>query len=151
MESLSPARRTQRSFEECYQLKRTLLLTMLAVIPAVVLSVSASGQVDPVRKKPSADAADVDYKWEVFGGLAYTSLNNVTRSRYGLVGLKAGATRDFGRYFGLTAEGSYYKYALFSSATNKNLSAIPAFPPPWLGRSSTPTSTASSVASSTDS
>jgi hypothetical protein len=93
---------------------------MLAVIPALVLSVSAAGQVDPVRKKPAADAADVDYKWEAYAGYAYTSLNNVTRSRYGLTGLKAGATRDFGRYFGLTAEGSYYKYALFASTTNPN-------------------------------
>jgi hypothetical protein len=26
------------------------------------------------------------------------------------MGVKAGATRDFGKYFGLTAEGSWYKY-----------------------------------------
>ena len=87
MESLSVTRRSQRNFEECYPLKRTLLLTMLAVISALVLTVSASGQVEPERKKPAADAADADYKWEVFGGFAYTSLNNVTRSRYGLVGV----------------------------------------------------------------
>jgi hypothetical protein len=120
MESLSVARRTQRDFEECYPLKRTLLLTLLAVISAVTLSVPVSGQVDPANKKPSADAADVDYKWEASAGFAYTSLNNVTRSRYGLVGIKAGVTRDFGRYYGLTAEGSYYKYALFASPNNGN-------------------------------
>jgi hypothetical protein len=106
-------------FEECYPLKRTLLFTMLAVISAVIFSVPASGQVEPAHKK-SADSAAPDYKWEVFAGFAYTSLNQVTRSRYGLVGLKAGATRDFGRYFGLTAEGSYYKYAMFGSSSNPN-------------------------------
>jgi hypothetical protein len=93
---------------------------MLAVIPAVVLSVSASGQVDTDSKKPAPDSAEADYKWEAFAGFAYTSLNQDTRSRYGLIGIKAGATRDFGRYFGLTAEGSYYKFALFGSSSNPN-------------------------------
>lgn len=101
-------------------MKRKLLLTLLAVIPAVVLSVPASGQVDPDRKKPTAGNADTDYKWEAYAGFAYTSLNHVNGSRYGLVGIKAGATRDFGKYFGLTAEGSYYKYALFASSSNPN-------------------------------
>lgn len=95
-------------------MKRTLLLTILAVIPALAFSTSASGQVDSEQKKPAADATDVDYKWEAYGGFAYTSLNQVNLSRYGLIGGKVGATRDFGRYFGLTAEGSYYKYALGS-------------------------------------
>jgi len=97
-----------------------LLLTMLAVISAVILSVPASAQVDSDRKKPSADSADVDYKWEAFVGFAYTSLNQVNQSRYGLVGLKAGVTRDFGRYFGLTAEGSYYKFPISSNPSNPN-------------------------------
>jgi hypothetical protein len=120
MESLSAARRTQRDFEECYPLKRTLLLAMLAVISAVTFSVPASAQVDREPKGPTADNVDADLKWEAYAGLAYTSLNNVTRSRYGLIGVKAGVTRDFGRFFGLTAEGSYYKYAVFASAGNPN-------------------------------
>lgn len=82
---------------------------MLAIIPAVALALPASGQVDSDHKK-TAEIADVDYKWEGYGGFAYTSLNQVNKSRYGLMGFKAGATRDFGRYFGLTAEGSYYKF-----------------------------------------
>jgi hypothetical protein len=93
---------------------------MLAVISAVILSVPASGQVDPDHKKPSADAADVDYKWEAFAGLAYTSLDQINGSRYGLFGLKGGVTRDFGRYFGLTAEGSYYKYPYVLNSSNPN-------------------------------
>ena len=92
---------------------------MLAVISAATFSVPASGQVESTIKKAAADT-DVDYKWEANVGFAYTSLNNVTRSRYGIVGIKAGVTRDFGRYYGLTAEGSYYKYALFASAGNPN-------------------------------
>jgi hypothetical protein len=114
VESLSVACRTQHGFEECYPLKRTLLLTILAVIPAVALSLPASGQVDKEPGKPTSDNVDTDYKWEAYGGFAYTSLNHVNESRYGLIGGKAGATRDFGRYFGLTAEGSYYKFALGS-------------------------------------
>jgi hypothetical protein len=92
---------------------------MLAVISAATFSVPSSAQVESTVKKAVADT-DVDYKWEANVGFAYTSLNNVTRSRYGIVGVKIGATRDFGRYYGLTAEGSYYKYALFSSAGNPN-------------------------------
>jgi hypothetical protein len=92
---------------------------MLAVISAAAFSIPASGQVEATIKKAAADT-DVDYKWEANVGFAYTSLNNVTRSRYGIVGIKAGVTRDFGRYYGLTAEGSYYRYALFSSAGNPN-------------------------------
>jgi hypothetical protein len=95
-------------------LKRTLLLIMLAVIPAVVLSIPASAQTEPATKKPAAESADVDYKWEAYAGLGYTSLNQVNTSRSGLLGLEAGATRDFGKYFGLTAQGSYYKYAYTS-------------------------------------
>lgn len=87
---------------------------MLAVISAVILSVPASAQVDPARKKPAADAADVDYKWEAYGGIAYTSSDQINTSRSGLFGGKVGATRDFGKYFGLTAEGAYYKYAYVS-------------------------------------
>jgi len=119
-ESLSAARRTQRDFEECYQLKRTLLLTILAVISAVTFSVSASAQGGPLAPKVTADNFDTNLKWEASAGFAYTSLNHVNGSRYGLVGIKAGVTRDFGRYFGLTAEGTYYKYALFQSPTNPN-------------------------------
>jgi hypothetical protein len=83
---------------------------MLAVISAVILSVPASAQDEPAHKKPSADAADVDYKWEAYVGFAYSSLDQVNVSRSGLMGIKAGATRDFGKNFGLTAEGSYYKF-----------------------------------------
>ncbi len=39
----------------------------------------------------------------------YTSLNQVNQSRYGLIGGRAGVTRDFGKHFGITALGSYYK------------------------------------------
>jgi hypothetical protein len=110
MESMSSACTTQPGFEECYPLKRTLLLSMLAVIPAVALSIPVSAQVEPDHKKAAADSADVDYKWEAYGGFAYTSSNQINESRSGLMGFKAGGTRDFGRWFGLTAEGSWYKY-----------------------------------------
>ncbi len=110
MGSLSNACRTHPGFEECYTLKRTLLLSILAVIPAVALSVPASAQVEPAHKKAADDSAEVDYKWEAYGGFGYTSLNQVNLSRSGLMGVKAGATRDFNKWFGITAEGSWYKY-----------------------------------------
>jgi hypothetical protein len=96
-----------------------LLLTILAVISAVPFSIPASGQAGE-PKGPTSENVDTDLKWEASIGFAYTSLNQDTRSRYGLIGIKAGVTRDFGKYFGLTAEGSYYKYPLFGSSSNPN-------------------------------
>jgi hypothetical protein len=130
VESLSTACWTLRRFEECYPLKRTFLLSILAVIPAVALSVPASAQVEPAHKKAADDSADVNYKWEAYGGFAYTSLDQVNESRSGLMGVKAGATRDFGKWFGLTAEGSWYKYPYTSGnpGTPVVLSGLPCSP-----------------------
>lgn len=67
----------------------------------------AAGQVEP--EKPRSMGGPPSYKWEAFGGFAYTSLNQVNQSRFGLMGARAGVTRDFGKHFGLTALGGYYK------------------------------------------
>lgn len=67
----------------------------------------AAGQVEPEKPRPMAGPPS--FKWEAYGGFAYTSLNQVTRSRYGLMGARVGVTRDFGKHFGLTALGGYYK------------------------------------------
>jgi len=89
-------------------LKRKLLFSILALVPATFLPLAATGQVSPTeRPEPS-------YKYEVFAGYGYTSLNQVNQSRSGLQGVEASVTRDWGKYFGLTADGAYYKYPLKS-------------------------------------
>ncbi len=89
-------------------MKRTSLLSILAMVPAVLLPLAAAGQVAPTGKTHPADEAARTFKYEVYAGYAYTSLNQVNQSRYGLQGVNASVTRDFGKYFGLTAEGDYY-------------------------------------------
>jgi hypothetical protein len=94
-------------------LKRTLLLSILALVPATLLPLAAISQVSPTGAQ-SADQPEHTYKYEAYVGYAYTSLNQVNESRYGLQGVNASVTRDFGRFFGVTAEGDYYKFALQS-------------------------------------
>jgi hypothetical protein len=47
-------------------------------------------------------------KYDVFVGVAYSRLRQVTQSYSGLVGGKASVSRDFGRYFQLMGSGDYY-------------------------------------------
>lgn len=91
-------------------MKSKFLISILALIPAALIPIAAVGQVAPERRT-SGPGGPPAYKWEAFGLAAYTSLNQVNQSRYGLIGGKFGATRDFGRHFGLTAMGDYYKPA----------------------------------------
>jgi hypothetical protein len=88
-----------------------LLLSILAMIPAALMPQAASSQILPHPKK-AAEGDEPNYKYEVYAGYAYTSLNQVTLSRSGLQGVDLSVTRNFGRYFGLTADGAFYKYAL---------------------------------------
>jgi len=95
-------------------LKRTLLLLILAVIPAALMPLAAASQVAPVRGSRSASEGESSYKYEIFAGYGYTSLNQVNQSRSGLQGVNLSVTRDWGKYFGVTADGAYYKYPLVS-------------------------------------
>ena len=90
-------------------MKSKFLLSILAMIPAALMPLAAAGQVAPER--PPAQQGVPAYKYELFAGAGYTSLNQVNQSRYGLIGGKFGVTRDFGRHFGITALGDYYKVA----------------------------------------
>ena len=92
-------------------MKSKLLFSILAFVSAARLAPAAIGQVGPTGTQ-SADQAERVYKYEVYAGYAYTSLNQVNQSRYGLQGFNVSVTRDFGRYFGVTAEGDYYKYPI---------------------------------------
>ncbi len=97
-------------FEESFKLKRTLVFSVLAVFSAVLLPLAASSQVAPARGSRSADQGTPTYKYSVYGGFDYSSLNQVNLSRSGLFGGQAYITRNFGRFFGVVAQGDYYKY-----------------------------------------
>jgi hypothetical protein len=109
----------QRQFEpvdleENSKLKRTFLAFVLVLVPASFLPLTVLGQVSSSTGRGSADPDEPNYKYEGFVGFGYTSLNQVNLSRSGLVGVNASITRDFGKYFGVTADGGYYKYAIVS-------------------------------------
>jgi len=88
-------------------LKSKLLLFILAMVPAAFLPLAATSQIAPDRPA-RAEQTEPTYKWEAFIGYGYTSLNQVNQSRYGLQGINMSLTRDWGRYFGLTADGAGY-------------------------------------------
>ncbi len=88
-------------------MKSKFLFSILAAIPAALMPLAAAGQVAPER--PPAERGAPTFKYEVFAGASYTSLNQVNTSRFGLIGGKFSITRDWGRHFGLSALGSYYK------------------------------------------
>jgi hypothetical protein len=89
------------------------LLSILAVVPAVLMPLVAASQVAPARKG-AAEEDQPSYKYEVFAGYGYTSINQVNQSRGGLQGVNFSVTRDWGKHFGMTADGAYYKYAVKS-------------------------------------
>jgi hypothetical protein len=100
--------------EERLKLKSKFLLTMAAAVPAALLPLAAFGQVAPERKAvPSA--VTPNYKYEAYVGFAYSPINQVNQSRSGLMGGKLALTRDFGKHFGITANGDYYRVAVTST------------------------------------
>jgi hypothetical protein len=76
------------------------------------MPLAAAGQVAP-DKAPRADT-DQSYKYLFYAGAAYTSLNQVNQSRYGLIGADLSVSREFGRFFAITADGSFYSQSLGS-------------------------------------
>jgi hypothetical protein len=100
-------------------LKRTLLLSLLAVVPVALMPLAAAGKIAPDRK-PATEGNQPSSKYEVFVGYGYTGLNQVNGSRYGLQGANLSITRDWGKYFGLTADGAFYKYPLNLGMSSNN-------------------------------
>jgi len=88
-------------------LKSKTLFYILAAISVVTAPMAAIGQLAPER--PKTQPGTPNYKYQVFAMAGYTSLNQVNQSRYGLVGGVGGVTRDFGRHFGITGQGDYYR------------------------------------------
>lgn len=91
-------------------MKLKSLFAILAAVPALLLSLPATSQAVPERSK--TERAEPNYKWEAYAGYGYTSLNQVDQSRFGLQGFNLSLTRDFGKYFALTADGAYYSVPL---------------------------------------
>lgn len=94
-------------------MKRKFLFSILAVIPAALMPLAATSQI--VQERPRVERNEPDYKWEISAGYGYTSLNQVNQSRYGLQGVNVSVTRDWGRYFGVTADGAFYNTPLSSA------------------------------------
>jgi hypothetical protein len=102
--------RHKQGIEESPKLTRKLLLSILAVVPALMMPLAATSQIAPDRPA-RAERTERTYKYEAFAGYGYTSLNQVNQSRNGLQGVDFSLTRDWGKYFGLTADGGVYQYA----------------------------------------
>ncbi len=94
-------------------MNRTKLPALLAALAAVALPLAALGQIR--LEKPPAATTEPAYKYEAFAGWGYTSLNQVSQSVSGLQGVTVSLTRDFGRYFGVTAQGGHYAWVLSRS------------------------------------
>lgn len=88
--------------ENCPLKSKWLVLMLGALMP-----LAAAAQIMP-EKPAAAENPDAELKWKVYAGAGYTSLNQVNGSRFGLIGANFGVIRDFGRFFGVTVDGSYY-------------------------------------------
>jgi hypothetical protein len=90
-------------------LKRKLL-AILAVVPALFLPLAATSQIIHERGAAPAEKSAPTYKYEISAGYGYTSLNQVDNSKNGLQGVDLSITRDWGKFFGIIADGGVYKY-----------------------------------------
>jgi hypothetical protein len=98
----------EHMFEESFKLNRTILLRISVVLAVALAPLAAVGQVNPDAGK-SSDQGGGTYKYEAFGGAAYTRFRQATESFSGLVGGKVGLARDWGKYFQLIGSVDYYR------------------------------------------
>lgn len=98
-------------------MKRKMLLSMAAAIPALLMPLAATCQL--AKEKAPATTTGPTFKNEAFAGFGYTSINQVNQSNSGLGGVSFSYTRDFGRYFGATAEGGHYFFTITRSNPTK--------------------------------
>jgi hypothetical protein len=106
---------------------RSLNKLALAAVPAVLLfPLSASGQASSPQGQEAGGQVAAP-KYEVYAGWGYTSINQVNQSRYGLMGVDLSVTRDWGKYFGLSLMGNYYKPP-FTITSSNNTGSNPGDP-----------------------
>jgi hypothetical protein len=93
------------------------MLVLASAQACLFFPLQAAGQVSsPEDKGTNAQAAAP--KYEVYAGWGYSSINQVNQSRYGLMGVDLSATRDWGKYFGLSLMANYYKPPLDIGGNN---------------------------------
>jgi hypothetical protein len=78
------------------------------MVAAALAPLAAGAQVNPDAGKTS-EASQGPYKYEAYVGAAYSRIRQVPVSFSGLLGGKASLTRDWGKYFMLTASADYYR------------------------------------------
>lgn len=110
-------------------MKRNLSLTMLALVTAMLMPLAANCQVAPDSESAPTPRAEHTDKYEIMAGYGYTSLNQVNQSRNGLQGVAVSVTRDWGKYFGVTGDGGYYKYPYDSTNPGKPVVEMALFGP----------------------
>ncbi len=88
-------------------MKRTFLFSMLAVLLAALMPLTASAQVNP-EAAPGPEQGRAGYKYEVYAGAAYTRIRQVPVTYSGLLGGKVSVGRDWGKYFQLMGSVDYY-------------------------------------------
>ena len=81
-------------------------------ILAVLLPISVAAQ---VSVSDSSDEGGKPSRYDIFVGAGFTTQNQIVHSHGFLVGPSAGITRNFGKYFGLNAQGSYTPHSLPSA------------------------------------
>ena len=96
--------------QETFTLKRKLFIGILAGAAALLTPAAASCQLAP-EKSPSQQV-EPEYKYQAFVGVGYTSLNQVSQSNSGLVGVTASLTRNWGKYLGVTLDGGHYQWVV---------------------------------------
>lgn len=101
-----PFAAVKSAHEEICTLKSKSLFSVFALVAAAILPLAATGQVAPDRT-----ATPPTYKYMAYAGLGYTSINHVNQSRYGLLGVDLAISRDFGRFFAVTADGAFYQHS----------------------------------------
>jgi hypothetical protein len=102
------------------------LLAILAIVAASFMPLAATSQLIHARHREApAEKLTAAHKYEVFAGFGYTSMNQVTQSRYGSMGANVSVTRDWGRFFGLTADGTFYKFPVSHPAIQNSGSLTP--------------------------
>jgi hypothetical protein len=92
------------------------------------MPLAATGQIAPDRGT-RVEPVQPTYKYFVFAGAGYTSLNQVNQSRYGLIGVNLEVQRNFGRFFGITADGAFYSTSAGSGNPGKPVVDLVLFGP----------------------
>jgi hypothetical protein len=90
---------------------RSFLAVALVTVPGLVVALPAAAQVQPssTNDEGAQGQATANPKYEIYAGWAYTSLNQVNQSRFGLQGVDLNASREWGKYFALSLMINYYK------------------------------------------